>query len=323
MTHDSHGACDSEKTALRKGSARRWLVLIVLFSYQSGIRAQEKNVDFKTLTSDTADAVDKLSKAVGQKSSVRVFDFEEKEGFNSELSHELATQFADSLQSHARHFAVLPPEEFQRKIGKPKISAETFTSPTVLRCYASDLGAAVLVEGKFQIAADGVMLWVTAWGAKARTVIFHGATLVPMTPWFEELRKKPTATVPVTLGEFATGEGTVWVNPQHPLPPDDEFQLLGSDRIKSGYLPVTCVHCPNPSYTQNAVDGKVQGTVLLRGEILSDGSVAKLTVKKGLVCGLTGKAIAAAAHWTFKPAMSPDGTPIAVIVPIEVTFQLY
>ena len=68
---------------------------------------------------------DKLSKAVGQKSNVRVFDFEEKEGSNSELSHELATRFADSLQSHARHFAVLPPEEFQRKIGKPKISAMT------------------------------------------------------------------------------------------------------------------------------------------------------------------------------------------------------
>ena len=80
---------------------------------------------------------------------------------------------------------------------------------------------------------------------------------------------------------------------------------------------------PNPSFTQNAADGKVQGTVVLKAQILSDGSITKLSVTQGVVCGLTDKAIATVAHWTFKPAARPDGTPIAVTVPIEVSFRLY
>jgi TonB family protein len=98
---------------------------------------------------------------------------------------------------------------------------------------------------------------------------------------------------------------------------------LGKEKIDAGYVPPNCIRCPNPFFSQNAADGKVQGTVLLQAQIVADGSITKLSVTQGVVCGLTDKAIAAVVHWTFKPATRPDGTPIAVTVPIEVVFRLY
>ena len=297
------------------------LLAVILLPRPPRVEAQEKYVDFATLASDTADAIKKYDEDAHQKSEVRVFDFEEEELPRTALGHALSQQFAESLRRQAQHFAVLTPEEFYRKIERPGIPSDAFTSPLALRCYTSELGDAMLVEGEMRSSSDRILLTVTVWSAKKRQTIFSKAALVPMTPALDEVAKRPAP--PVASLNSLTGKGTVWVNPQRRPLPDDQIEDLSGQETKAGYVPPKCIRCPNPLFSKNAVDGKVQGTVLLRAQILSDGSLTKLSVIQGVVCGLTDQAIAAVAHWTFKPATRPDGTPIAVILPIEVGFRLY
>jgi TonB family protein len=84
-----------------------------------------------------------------------------------------------------------------------------------------------------------------------------------------------------------------------------------------------CIYCPNPQYSEEAVKSKYQGVVLLLATITADGRVTNIRVSRGLGVGLDEMAIAAVRTWRFKPALGPDGKPVTVNAPIEVTFRLY
>ena len=53
-----------------------------------------------------------------------------------------------------------------------------------------------------------------------------------------------------------------------------------------------------------------------------DGRATNIQVVKGPGLGLEDKAIEAVRNWRFKPALGPDGKPVATLTPIEVTFRL-
>jgi len=84
-----------------------------------------------------------------------------------------------------------------------------------------------------------------------------------------------------------------------------------------------CVYCPNPTFTEEARKSKYQGTVLLRAIITVDGRATNIQVVKGLGLGLDEKAIEAVRNWRFKPALGPDGRPVAAWAPIEINFRIY
>ncbi len=52
------------------------------------------------------------------------------------------------------------------------------------------------------------------------------------------------------------------------------------------------------------------------------GSMRSSTTKSWRGAGLEEKAVEAVKQWRFKPALGPSGKPVAVVVPIEVTFRL-
>jgi len=84
-----------------------------------------------------------------------------------------------------------------------------------------------------------------------------------------------------------------------------------------------CLYCPNPTYTEEARKAKYQGTVLLRAIITTDGRATNIQVVKGLGLGLDERAIEAVRNWRFKPAIGPDGRPVAAWSPIEINFRIY
>jgi len=84
----------------------------------------------------------------------------------------------------------------------------------------------------------------------------------------------------------------------------------------------TCVSCPSPEYSSEARAAKLQGTVVLQATITVDGRAINISVVKSPGKGLDVKAIEAVKNWKFKPALGPEGKPVATIVPIEVTFRL-
>ena len=84
----------------------------------------------------------------------------------------------------------------------------------------------------------------------------------------------------------------------------------------------SCVYCPDPKYSEEARKAKYQGTVVIQAVITPDGRAIDIQVVKGPGLGLEDKAVEAVKTWRFKPAIGPNGKPVAVIVPIEVTFRL-
>jgi len=84
----------------------------------------------------------------------------------------------------------------------------------------------------------------------------------------------------------------------------------------------SCLYCPEPQYSEDARKAKFQGIVVLSVIIQPDGHATNIQVVKGAGLGLDEKAIDAVRTWRFKPAVGPNGTPVATITPIEVNFRL-
>ncbi len=90
----------------------------------------------------------------------------------------------------------------------------------------------------------------------------------------------------------------------------------------NGYGEPTCLFCPSPAFSDEAVKAKYQGVVTLQVVVTPDGRATNIRVIKGLGVGLDEKAIEAVRGWRFNPARGPDGRPAAVTALIEVTFRL-
>ena len=78
-----------------------------------------------------------------------------------------------------------------------------------------------------------------------------------------------------------------------------------------------------PIYTKEAMDARIEGTVLLDAVVLADGTVGNVAVTRSLdtVHGLDGEAVKAMKQWQFKPGMKDD-KPVAVQIAVEINFTL-
>jgi len=119
-------------------------------------------------------------------------------------------------------------------------------------------------------------------------------------------------------GGVGSGDGR-GVGPGHDWGTGGGYPSAGTN----GYGMPTCLYCPQPQFSDEAVKAKYQGTVLLMAIITADGRATDIRIAKGLGLGLDEKAIEAVKTWRFKPAIGPDGKASTVSAPIEVVFRLY
>lgn len=75
-------------------------------------------------------------------------------------------------------------------------------------------------------------------------------------------------------------------------------------------------------YSQEALDAKLQGTVVLGCTVGTDGIATDITVLRALGKGLDEKAVECLQAWRFKPA-THDGEPIPVLATVEINFRLH
>ncbi len=85
--------------------------------------------------------------------------------------------------------------------------------------------------------------------------------------------------------------------------------------------PVKITFKPNPVYTQEALNLKIEGEVLLDVTFNADGSLHVNRVVRGLGHGLDEAAIAAANKMKFEPALR-NGQPVDSTAVVHVTFQM-
>ena len=79
---------------------------------------------------------------------------------------------------------------------------------------------------------------------------------------------------------------------------------------------------PEPSYSEDARKNQVTGTIVLRAVFAADGHVRAIRVIHGLEDSLDKRAVDAARHIKFIPAMK-DGKPVSMWMQLEYNFNLY
>jgi protein TonB len=81
------------------------------------------------------------------------------------------------------------------------------------------------------------------------------------------------------------------------------------------------IHTVQPEYTKEALDAKLQGTVLLTALIGVDGLPSDIKMTRGLGKGLDEKAVECVERWRFSPGTN-HGEPIPMKVQVEINFRL-
>ena len=83
----------------------------------------------------------------------------------------------------------------------------------------------------------------------------------------------------------------------------------------------SCRDCPGPVYTAPVRAARFEGTVKLQAVIQPDGSASNIQIMQGASSEVDANAVDTVKHWRFNPAIGPNGKPVAVIVPLEVSYQ--
>jgi len=76
-----------------------------------------------------------------------------------------------------------------------------------------------------------------------------------------------------------------------------------------------------PEFSEEARKAKLQGVVMLYGEVDINGRLRNIRVTRGLGLGLEEKAVEAVKQWRFRPG-TRDGRPVVSAAAIEVNFHL-
>ena len=98
-------------------------------------------------------------------------------------------------------------------------------------------------------------------------------------------------------------------------------QVVQAKATVPATTPVQIIEKPQPQYTKEARDLKIEGEVHLRVMFQADGTVHVLEVVQGLGHGLDQAAEAAAQKIRFKPAQR-DGRPCDMTATVHIVFQL-
>jgi len=93
------------------------------------------------------------------------------------------------------------------------------------------------------------------------------------------------------------------------------------ERVGNGTSAPRLVAKTEPSYTQEARDADVQGTVVLELEVWPDGKAHNVQVVRGLGYGLDEDATKTVQLWEFEPAMKED-KPVRVSANVRMAFRL-
>jgi periplasmic protein TonB len=96
----------------------------------------------------------------------------------------------------------------------------------------------------------------------------------------------------------------------------------GVYKVGGGISAPQAISAPDPTYTEEARNAKVQGTCILWMIVDDKGNPRDIRVVRGLGYGLDAKAIETVKQWRFEPAMK-DGHPVNVQISVEVGFRLY
>jgi len=84
-----------------------------------------------------------------------------------------------------------------------------------------------------------------------------------------------------------------------------------------------CGYCPDPQYTDEAREAKLQGTVTLQVLVGADGRAAQIRIVRGIGLGLDDRAVQSVRGWKFIPARDAARRAVPAWVTVEAVFRLF
>jgi len=84
-----------------------------------------------------------------------------------------------------------------------------------------------------------------------------------------------------------------------------------------------CAYCPDPQYTDEAREAKLQGHVLLAVLVGADGRAERVRIVQGIGLGLDESAVKAIRGWKFIPAYDAAHKAVPSWVNVEAVFRLF
>jgi len=94
-------------------------------------------------------------------------------------------------------------------------------------------------------------------------------------------------------------------------------------RYHAGVTLPSCAYCPDPQYTDEAREAKLQGKVTLQVLVGADGRAAQIRVVQGIGLGLDERAEQAIRGWRFVPAHDAARRAVPDWVTVEAVFRLF
>jgi hypothetical protein len=163
-----------------------------------------------------------------------------------------------------------------------------------LNSYAKNLGADLVITGEFAPFEEGLGVSVDLFRQGHQEVLATSSGKLEFT---EEMKQLPSPSPPAGAspdGVYLAG----WAG-------------VGMPR---------CLRCPDPRFPRGESG---HGFVVLSAVIGADGLLRLdgMQVRVTTKASYTDAAIVAVKGWRFEPAKGPTGKPVAVRVPVEVTFR--
>lgn len=218
------------------------------------------------------------------------------------LGQQIADRFSAALAESSNNLHVLDRSQIADERNSGSYPPEIVLDLGSARMFGEELGANAIVTGVVSVRRDKTLaLELEVYSIHSGKKITHGDIRLPAT---EETDRLGATELPFKSAP----------------PPDFLRYATPNGR---GYSLPRCISCPAANYTQSAQSKRVQGVVELVTIINANGEIEKLAVIRGLPGGLTEQAIEAAKRWKLKPAIGPDGNPVAVREMLEVQFQLF
>jgi hypothetical protein len=225
---------------------------------------------------------------------IAVADFRSPDGSANSQGHYFAWYLSGSIQESRKKLKVLDHLAFDSNLLKSRNSAATTVFVEFLRNLGASTGADVIIIGTVERKGSEYLFQITPTRVANGTSLFSKSFSMNVSDFLESLLL--------------------------PFPAEGSEPVLHAGVNGIG-LPI-CVRCPDPSYTDLARQSKIQGTDTFEVIITVDGVVQQLRPTKLLGYGLDEEGYNTIKKWKFKAATRKDGTPVTVLVPVEVTFRL-
>ena len=231
---------------------------------------------------------------------VAVADFTTPDGSPSSQGDYFAWYVTTALSFHVKKLPVADHAAFKAALGKHNLTPRDLVSPEGLKQLGSQVQVDIIITGSIEVTSRNYTIHVAARRTKDASQLVEKTIQMQRTEFTDSLSE--------------------------PFPPIVDYPVLKSvtpsGTLDQSHMP-KCLYCPSPTYDDHARSEKRQGTATFEVLISATGEPVKIRPIKMIGYGLDEQAFYAIKTWHFRPASKPDGTPVAVIVPIEVTFRLY